>query len=218
MKIRLLTFLSVILVSCSPPYESIKQQLNDIYSSDQNDRLKSEVVGQKIDSLRKIINQPLSIITKQDSDNLKNAETEMAFLWSKIDKQDAANLIKVKEIIGKYGWLGADVIGEQANTTLFLVIQHSDLKIQEKYLPIMKEAVKNKKASALDLALLIDRIEVGNGRPQIYGSQISEKDGIYTIDPIADEINVNKRRAEVGLEPLDEYVKHWGIKYKLPTK
>jgi len=218
MKARLLTFLSVILISCNPPYESIRQQLNDVYSSDQNDRVKSEVVGQKIDSLRKIVNQPLSIIPKQDSDNLKNAETEMAFLWSKIDKQDAANLIKVKEIIDKYGWLGADVIGEQGNATLFLVIQHSDIKTQEKYLPMMKEAVKNKKASASELALLIDRIEVRNGRPQIYGSQISEKDGKYTIDPIVDEINVNKRRAEVGLEPLEEYVKYWDIKYKLPTK
>jgi hypothetical protein len=31
--------------------------------------------------------------------------------------------------------------------------------------------------------------------------------------PLADPDNVDKRRAEVGLTPLAEYVKHWGIKW-----
>jgi hypothetical protein len=98
------------------------------------------------------------------------------------------------------------------------VIQHADLKTQEKYLPIIKEAVKNGKASGANLALLVDRIEMRNGRPQIYGSQITMKDGISVIYQIADEINVNKRRADVGLQPLEDYVRRWNIDYKLPTK
>ena len=143
---------------------------------------------------------------------------EIKELGKIIHERDSINLIKVKAILDKYGWLGTDVVGEQGNSTLFLVIQHSNLPTQEKYLPMMKEAVKNGKASGADLALLVDRIEMHNGRPQIYGSQINVKDGKYFIYQIIDEPNVNKRRAEVGLQPLEDYVKMWNIDYKLPAK
>jgi hypothetical protein len=147
-----------------------------------------------------------------------NDAKETQDLWQTIHEKDSVNLLKVEAILLQYGWLGADVLGEQGSSTLWLVIQHADLKTQEKYLPMMKEAVKNRKARAADLALLVDRIEMRNGRPQIYGSQITTKDGKAVIYQIVDEINVNKRRAEVGLQPLEDYVKHWGIDYKLPEK
>ena len=35
--------------------------------------------------------------------------------------------------------------------------------------------------------------------------------------PIADEPNVNIRRAKVGLQPLEVYLKQWNILYTLPT-
>lgn len=144
-----------------------------------------------------------------DSKEIKN-------IWLTINKTDAENLTQVKSILDMYGWLGPDVVGEQGNSTLFLVIQHSDQKTQEKYLPMMREAVKQGKAHASDLALLEDRVALGQGKKQIYGSQISQdpNTGKYAVSPIEDEINVNKRRAEVGLEPIEEYVKHWDIVYK----
>jgi hypothetical protein len=35
--------------------------------------------------------------------------------------------------------------------------------------------------------------------------------------PIDDELNVNERRASMGLEPLEEYAKRFGFIYRLPT-
>jgi len=61
--------------------------------------------------------------------------------------KDSINLIKVTEILDYYGWVGTDKVGGTANQTLFLVIQHADLKTQQKYLPMMREAVKNKNAA-----------------------------------------------------------------------
>ncbi len=60
----------------------------------------------------------------------------------------------------------------------------------------------------------------GGAYKQIYGSQIhrDQKTGKYFVAPIEDEQNVNKRRAAVGLEPLEEYAKQWNIDYKLPMK
>lgn len=142
---------------------------------------------------------------------------EMKSLWKTISRQDSINQIKVKAILDKRGWLGADVVGEQGNTTLFLVIQHADLATQEKYLPVMREAVRNKRASAASLALLEDRVALGQGKKQIYGSQIGRNNETrqHYVLPMEDPANVDKRRAEVGLEPMIEYAKHFDIDWSV---
>ncbi|MBK6355036.1 MAG: hypothetical protein IPF46_17005 [Saprospiraceae bacterium] len=127
---------------------------------------------------------------------------EMKDHWKIINEKDSINLIKVKSILDKYGWLSADVVGGQGNSTLFLVIQHSDQSTQEKYLPMMREAVKNSKAQGSSLALLEDRVALGQGKRQIYGSQIGRdpETKIYYVSPLEDPDNVDKRRAKLDLD------------------
>jgi hypothetical protein len=139
--------------------------------------------------------------------------TEMKDHWKIINEKDSLNLIKVKSILDQYGWVGADVVGRQGNSTLFLVIQHADQATQEKYLPVMREAVANGKARGSDLALLEDRTALGQGKRQIYGSQIGRDPEtlMYYVSPLDDPDNVDKRRAEVGLEPLSVYLNYWQI-------
>jgi hypothetical protein len=172
------------------------QKLDSIYRTDQGNRL-------AIDSVQ----------NKYGTDS-----KEWNALMEKMRSDDSLNLITVTQILDKHGWLGPDIVGQRGSTTLWLVIQHSNLKTMEKYFPMMKEAVKNGKASAANLALLEDRIEMNNNRPQIYGSQLRMEGGKYVLWKIKDEANVNKRRAEVGLEPLEEYLKYWNIDYEVPGK
>lgn len=142
---------------------------------------------------------------------------EMKAHWRLINEKDSINLIKIKKILDERGWLGADIIGGQGNSTLFLVIQHSDLETQLKYLPMMREAVKNGNANASSLALLEDRVALRQGKRQIYGSQIGrdQETGEYFVSPLIDPENVDKRRAEVGLGTLAEYVNHWGMTWDI---
>ena len=140
---------------------------------------------------------------------------EMQDNWKIIQEKDSINLIKVCSILDKYGWLGVDVIGQNGNNALFLVIQHSDITTQEKYLPMMRDAVKNGKANGSSLALLEDRVALRQGKKQIYGSQIGRdtETQIHYVLPLDDPDNVDKSRAEVGLEPLANSVLHWQIKW-----
>lgn len=140
---------------------------------------------------------------------------EMQAHWKLIQEKDSINLIKIKNILDYYGWLGEDDIGRQGNTTLFLVIQHADLATQEKYLPIMRDAVKNKKANPGSLALLEDRVALRQGKKQIYGSQIGRDPvtNTFYVSPLEDPDHVDQRRAEVGLSPLADYVNRWQIKW-----
>jgi hypothetical protein len=131
--------------------------------------------------------------------------------------KDSLNLIKVVKILDEKGWVGKDKVGQQANTTLFLVIQHSDLKVQQKYLPMMRDAVKKGNADAGSLALLEDRIALREGKKQIYGSQIGTNPVTKTkyVLPLEDPDNVDKRRIEVGLGTLADYVKNWNITWNV---
>ena len=138
---------------------------------------------------------------------------QMDSLWNTMAYVDSINLIKIKKILDKHGWLGPEVVTPKGSSTLFLVIQHSDQQTQETYLPMMREAVKNKKAEASSLALLEDRVLLGQDKMQKYGSQIgfNKETAKYYVLPLEDPMNVDARRKEMNLGPLAEYVATWGI-------
>ena len=132
---------------------------------------------------------------------------------------DSTNLIQIEQLIAQYGWPGKSFVGEEGNKTIFLVIQHSDLATQEKYFPLLQNSVAKNESSAPDLALLQDRILMRQGKKQIYGSQIvRDSTGSWKFYPIEDEKNVNLRRKKIGMQPLEEYAKYFGIEYKLPSQ
>ncbi len=157
---------------------------------------------------------------------LKEVENKFGFdspdykmLWANIKYTDSINLIKVADMLDMYGWLGPDDIGEEGAMTIFLVIQHADQKTQEKYLPMMREAVQSGRAPANRLALLEDRVALGQGKQQIYGSQIGRDRSTlqYFVRPLKDPVNVNLRRQSVGLQPIEEYLRKWGIDWDPKT-
>ncbi|MDQ3046244.1 MAG: hypothetical protein M3R27_01755 [Bacteroidota bacterium] len=137
-------------------------------------------------------------------------------LWKSINKTDSTNLLVVEDLIKKYGWLGKESVGSIGNSTLALVILHSGLDVQEKYLPVMREAVADGKADPGDLALLEDRVALLKGKKQIYGSVVISFDGKkYYISPMEDPEQVDKRRSEIGLNTMNDYLKGWGLKWDI---
>ena len=156
---------------------------------------------------------------RREIESIKNEygweSKEMKDHWKKIRKADEGNLVVVEQILDQYGWLSSKEIGVTANSTLFLVIQHSDQKTQEEYLPMMREAVKAGKASSRSMALLEDRVGLGKGELQVYGSQIGtdQETGKMYVLPLLDPDKVNERRAEVGLGPIEEYISNWDLEW-----
>lgn len=132
---------------------------------------------------------------------------------------DSTNLVQIELLIAKFGWLGKSFVGSRGNQTCFLIIQHADSATQVKYLPMMQKSVEEGESSAADFALLQDRVLMRQGKKQIYGSQVViDKQGNNIFYPIGDEKNVNLRREKVGLQPIEEYAKYFGIDYKLPPE
>ncbi len=138
---------------------------------------------------------------------------ELESLWKLILEKDSINIIKVTKVLDEYGWLGPTKIGIMGNSTLFYVIQHSDLNTQEKYLPMMREAVKKGDATPNNLAYLEDRVALRHGKKQIYGSQIGRDEitGEYYVRPLEDPDKVDIRREAVGLGKLQDYISNYGL-------
>jgi outer membrane protein OmpA-like peptidoglycan-associated protein len=175
----------------------------------------NKLLSKELDSIG-VEDQKYRVRLNDIEQNYGSQSKEWEELIDKIKSIDSLNLIRLKQIIDQYGWPGPELVGDNGNAAVFLVVQHADIKTQEKYLPVMREAVKNGNAFASDLALLEDRVAVGQGKKQIYGSQIIKdpKTGKDTLATIEDFQNVDKRRAEVGLGSLEQYAKQWGIVYK----
>ena len=78
---------------------------------------------------------------------------------------------------------------------------------------MMRAAVAKGDAEPADLALLEDRVALGEGKRQIYGSQIGRDPdtGEFYVSPLEDPDHVDERRRAVGLEPIADYVSNWDI-------
>jgi hypothetical protein len=91
---------------------------------------------------------------------------------------------------------------------MWLLLQHadSDLEFQKTCLKLIEEAILKKEASKQGLAYLKDRILTHEGKSQLYGTQATIQNGDIQLSPIEGPENVDKRRLEMGLESLSEYV------------
>ena len=128
--------------------------------------------------------------------------------WSEVEAEQAAidrtNVAKVEELVRTHGWPRRSEVGEAAAMAAFLAIQHADVAVQERYLPILQRRVDEGEAKPAWLALLTDRILVAKGKPQIYGTQsrFNAETGQSELLEIEDPARVNERRALLGLKPL----------------
>ncbi|MDD5570724.1 MAG: hypothetical protein PHD97_06150 [Bacteroidales bacterium] len=143
-------------------------------------------------------------------DSLNRLKSEINFTLQK----------RFMEILDKTGWPKISEAGNLASQSAFQIFENSDLITQKNYISLLKNAVDNKEAPALHYAIIFDKIAVAENRKQSYGTQTkfnekTKKDEVY---PIEDEKNVDKRRKELGLGPLSEYLIEFGIRYKLPIK
>lgn len=120
---------------------------------------------------------------------------------------DHENLIRYKEIIDGSGFPTVAQVGRDGVAAAFLLAQHadSDRALQAKVLKQAQPLAAKGEIASQDLAQLTDRVRIGEGRPQVYGSQFRAVEGINHPQPIEDAAKVDSRRAKAGLLPLRDY-------------
>jgi len=176
--------------------QDLKKVLDQIYFDDQDIRIK-------------YVNE----MNKHNADTVK-----LDSMMQIIIKVDSINLKKVSAILDKYGWLTNSEVGEKANTSLFGVIQHADLKTQLKYRSLIEKAFKEGNLPTDLYAEFEDRVKYRETKEQIYGTQyawIPNSNETFIL-PLIDPDNVDKRRLEIGLGHFAYYLQtsfgmNWNI-------
>lgn len=110
-----------------------------------------------------------------------------------------------------YGYPGFKQVGEKSANNFWLLVQHADAnpEFQRQVLKLMLPQVKNKNASPINYAYLTDRVAINSSQPEEYGTQVvydGPELGKAVPKSLRDPKNVNKRRATIGMEPLENYL------------
>ena len=155
----------------------LKQKLEWIFERDQYDRM----------------------LWSQATDRHPAQTRRNVLLGARAQKTDSTNLVMVNEILSEHGFPRKSQVGEYAIIAVTAVFQHNALEQQKAFLPQLEEAVRRGDIAPAYLALLKDRIDVREGRPQKYGTQFGP-DGLC---PLLDASRVNEWREEVGLPPIE---------------
>lgn len=127
----------------------------------------------------------------------------------KYAKEDHGNQELIISIIEKCGMPTLNEVNQEQMDAIWLGLQHTENKYRIKYFPLIEKAVKNGDLRKEQYALMKDRILMGEGKPQLFGSQI--KNGkLYDLE---EPETVNERRQEMGMEPIEDYLKRFDITF-----
>lgn len=123
---------------------------------------------------------------------------------------DSLNQMVIEKLITKKKrYIGYDIVGYELADVAFMVIQHAPLAYEEKYLPMVEKAIKDKTLYQQCYPLLIDRIYMLKGLPQIFGTQVvwNKKRDCYELYKVQDLAKVPELRKKYGLNTLAEYLR-----------
>ena len=129
------------------------------------------------------------------------------------------NIRILDSVFAASGWPGISKVGGILSSAPFLIVQHcEDLPKMKYYLKVLRKAVKKGEAAPSNYAYLYDRVHIFSGKKQLYGTQCEpDENGELIVSPIRRPKGVDKRRAKVGLYPLERYLEFCRMYYTAET-
>lgn len=138
---------------------------------------------------------------KRDQEARKGADRAE---WANVDEE---NRTWLKTVIDNRGWPGKSLVGTDGAHAAWILAQHADRDrtLQKRCLKLMQEATEGEVALP-DIAYLVDRVREGDGRPQLYGTQLKTADGKLVLKEVEAPSSLNDRREEMGVMPIEVYL------------
>ncbi|USQ93705.1 DUF6624 domain-containing protein [Caulobacter sp. RL271] len=142
----------------------------------------------------------LTVLPLQERDPASKA------MWAPIKEIDAENQKALLAMTPPEGWFLKSRYGARASQAAFNIVQHSDLSLWRRFVPVLEPLVTTGEVEGQSYGLMYDRLAINEGRPQRYGSQMTCKDGKYVVDRLEAPEQVDARRKAMGFpQTLAEY-------------
>lgn len=124
---------------------------------------------------------------------------------------------KLCQILKTHGWPTSDLVDREGVFAAFQILKNGGTyELQRDLLPVIVAAIKKDPSQKSEFAGLYDRLRVGAGMKQLFGTQAVSLGGFLVLYPIEDEPKLDARRAEYGLPPIDLYIRELQHTYGKP--
>jgi hypothetical protein len=136
---------------------------------------------------------------------------------ARLDAMFVENAHWLDSLVRVHGWPARATVGDSAGTAAFLIAQHADKarQAQRSLFHALQRSDDSKadtatdegRARLRDLAFLEDRLLKGEGRPQMYGTQVDYDSAGTAVAPVVVEPEqLESRRRRMALPPMTEYL------------
>lgn len=144
---------------------------------------------------------------------IPEAERESAFrvINEENHVHDLADQAALRAMIPPEGWFTRSRYGDEGETAAYFVVQHAtnDRPWMHEILTRMEPLVAKGEVAADHYAHLYDRVALGDGRPQRYGTQLLCREHAFVPDKLEDPEQVNARRRALGMVTEEAYLKQF---------
>ncbi len=143
---------------------------------------------------------------------------QVIFINKKIEKLDSSDVATFLGYEKKYGFPKISIYGAKASNAAFLIVQHSNPAMMQKYFKTIKKLAAKNEAHLTNVALMQDRILMDKKKKQLYGTQYvsattaTGTDTMY-VYAIKDIKNIDKRRRKMGLGSFKAFLDEYGYSY-----
>lgn len=146
--------------------------------------------------------------------------------YARMQAVDAENQRVVAELLD-CGW--PEGLSDEANETIWLVIDHAGLGMQKRWMPLVKQQMEAGKVSKSGYATLLDRMLMRERRPQRYGTQTVSVSRMIDGDstrmerqcwlwPVENPDRLDSLRNVMGLIPIAAYLREVERVYGTPCR
>lgn len=130
----------------------------------------------------KLNNELVKLINIININDQKFRDSDEQLYKAKQPELDRGNQKLIDSLYLQYNkYIGKSLVGEKFEHVMWIVVQHSNLEMMEKYLPIIQNAVQDKELNKTPFKMLLDRIYTQKYGYQIFGSQIGIKNADENI-------------------------------------
>lgn len=155
------------------------------------------------------IKSQITLIFKKDQEIRKNPGSTLEQIRAFEDEFTQY----LKKVVDEFGWLTISKFGEDVSYQAGILITHTqDKEFAQKCLKLMEENIED--IEKTNFALVYDKVMLSAGKPQRYGTKLKsyfKDDGSVVTEvvmPLEDPENIEVLRKQVGLSPLDEYMRN----------
>jgi hypothetical protein len=162
-------------------------------------------------------------MSKEDQEvrmkEIATSDPERPEILKQMEQTDSRLTSELKQIVAAHGWPTIALVGAKASQAAAVILIHSpDHDWQEQLIPQLQKLVGREQILGSDIATLIDRVLVSQGKLQRFGTQFKITDGKMVMEPVEDPKHLEKRRAHYMLPPMAIYRTMLRDLYKMPVQ